>query len=588
MKKLAIFGCCFVVAAGFGLTACDDGGDPSVLQLKVKTVPAEVTYGGASKDPKFNADAARVTITGPGMDDVVKEYPLGLNGSANGVLPDFSEGYDRQATFEFLGAADPLNNNERPVISRGRSSSLDLWRGELSYPVNLFVAPVNSMVPVTHIDDDTAAVVPSVPEITDRVGATVTELDDGRILICGGAKVKADARTWYMPDDLYELTDTCELYDPRNGEFSVLTNRMSVKRAYHQAIKLGSEDNPDGRVVLISGFTVPDGGTIAPSPTIDIYDPETNLFASLTGKNSTDPALPGGAGRALFTADLVNADANYIVLFGGLSNFKSAGGTWDILWISGAKAIPIAHGYLSPGAAATQSTSAVAGTVRYNHSLARVRGFASEVLKDSGHDAYLLIGGENESGVVKTIEPFFILCASRDACSLQRGDQLMVNIQNSARTLASSFYDTRHNIVWIAGGFTGTDLANPTNRVEAYRVSKAGFAKKTDGSSADEHLVLGSARGGMSVVEMDNGEFLFTGGHDGTNRVTSVQAFGEATTIYNGQSVVVPSFLSDFPTMEAPRAGHLTIVDQTGRVMILGGVSTTNASPDPMMYNPAD
>lgn len=574
MKKLAIFACGFVAAAAFAMTGCDDGGDPNVLQLKVKAVPAEVTFGGASEDPKNNAYSTRVTITGPGMDDVTKDYELGLGGSGKGNLPDFPEGYDRQVAFEFLGAPDPLNGNAQKVISRGRTPSLDLWRGDRSLPVNLFVSPVNSMVRPTYVDQN-GVVTQSAPADADRVGASYIELDDGRILICGGGKVKADAKTWHLAGDLYDLSDECEFYNPRNGEFTALSAKMSVKRAYHQAIKLGGPNNPDGRVVLIGGYTVPAGGTITPTPSVEIFNPENNTF--ITTPNS----LPGNAGRAVFTADLINGDLNYIIVFGGVSNFKSAGGTWDILWVTDGDLVTIAHGVMT-------SSGGTSGTIRYNHSLVRVKGFADDLTQKAGYEAYLLVGGENESGIVGTIEPFVIICPARNKCTIQRQDNLVIGIQNSGRTLAPAVYDTKHNIVWIAGGFKGLGLADPTDRVEAYRVTKGGFAKKSDNTSADEHLKLSSARGGMSVAKLDNGEFLFTGGSDGTNRLTAVEAFGEAPYVHEGQTVQIPAFLGDFPVLEAPRAGHATIVDQSGRVLIMGGVSTTNGSPDPIMYNPAD
>ncbi len=574
MKNFAILLCSLAFVAVSGLAGCDDGGDPSVLQLKVKAVAAEVTYGGVSTDPKTNAYSTRVTVTGPGMDDVVKDYQLGIGGSGTGNLPDFPEGYDRQVTFEFLGAPDPLNGNAQKVISRGRTTSLDLWRGDRSLPINLFVSPVNAMVRPTYVDNN-GVVTTSVPVDPDRVGATYTELDDGRILICGGARAKADARTWFLATDLYDLSDECEFFNPRSGEFTALATRMAVKRAYHQAIKLGSPDNPDGRVVLIGGFSVPDGGTIAPTPTVEIFNPESNTFIL------APTPLPGKAGRALFTADLINADSDYIIVFGGVSNFKSAGGTWDILWITEGDLKYIAHG-------ATAGGSKDTGVVRYNHSLVRVKSFADELTKQAGYEGYLLVGGENDSGIVGTIEPYVINCPSRNQCTVLRQDNLVIGIQDSGRTLAPAVYDTKHNIVWIAGGFRGKGLADPTDRVEAYRVTKAGFAKKGDGSSADEHLKLSSARGAMTAVRLDNGEILFTGGSDGTNRLTSVESFGEAPYVYNGQTIQIPAFLQDFPVLEAPRAGHAMIVDQTGRVLVMGGVSTTNGSADPIMYNPAE
>ena len=57
-------------------------------------------------------------------------------------------------------------------------------------PDRIYVAPVNSMVRPTTVDDETGLVVSSLPVKASRVGASMTELDDGRILICGGAKVR--------------------------------------------------------------------------------------------------------------------------------------------------------------------------------------------------------------------------------------------------------------------------------------------------------------------------------------------------------------------------------------------------------------
>ena len=108
-----------------------------------------------------------------------------MGGSAVIGIPEFPEGDDRQFTFEFLGPANPLKNNERPVIGRGRSASLTVDADAVRAPDRIYVAPVNSMVRPTTVDDETGLVVSSLPVKASRVGASMTELDDGRILICG-------------------------------------------------------------------------------------------------------------------------------------------------------------------------------------------------------------------------------------------------------------------------------------------------------------------------------------------------------------------------------------------------------------------
>ena len=571
MKKLAIITCGFVAA--IWLTACGGGDNLSLLTLQIKKVEASMTYGGADIKPDNEALLARVTVTGPGMDTVSKDAEIGYGGEGTLSLPQFPEGYDRQISFEFLGVADPLNANERPVIGRGRSASLDVWADGLRAPDRIFVSPVNSMVRPTIVNDD-GIVVQSVPVHAKRVGATATELDDGRILICGGAEVRDGADTWYMPGDLYNLIDTCEMYNPRSGEFSELVHKMTVKRAYHQAVKLGSPDNPDGRVVLIGGYTIPDGGAIETTPLIDIFDPDTGMFLSATDGRGGE-GLPGGAGRALFTADVINADRNLVIVLGGLSNYKAAGSTYDILWITEGAAIVVGHGPLGDNGTGSP-------IVRYNHGLARVQKFANAHTGGANYEAYLLVGGENNSGIVDTVEPYVITCDSREACKIQRQDSLIMPIQDGGRTMPALAYDKVHNFLFVIGGFKGVGATNPTARAEIYRVEEATFKN-------NEHLSLGAGVGAVAVSEMQDGKYLLTGGWNGTEFVDAVHVLSpRGPVLVDGRELETPAIKADVPAMESARAGHISITDQTGRVLLFGGVDNSNASPDPIMYNPAD
>jgi len=568
-----------LIAVGLGLVflaaGCGGGDNPDLFSVQIKKAIAEKTYDGANPDPASGAVAVRLTVTGPGMDTRSKESDIGVGGSAVIGIPEFPEGDDRQFTFEFLGPANPLKNNERPVIGRGRSASLTVDADAVRAPDRIYVAPVNSMVRPTTVDDETGLVVSSLPVKASRVGASMTELDDGRILICGGAQVRAEAETWYMPDDLNNLTDTCETYDPKTGLFTEVANRMNVKRAYHQAVKLGSPDNPDGRVVLIGGYTVPDGGTITVTNLVDIFNPKTGLFISATS-NEGQPGLYGGQGRALFTADLVNADKNLIVLFGGYSNVSAVGGTYDIVWVTEGSVMTIAHAQLF------NKEDPAKGIVRYNHALAKVRQYADELVEGNGYQAYLLLGGENESGVIDTIEPYVITCPGVDACKLQRQDQLVVKIPGGARSMPVVAYDKLHNFLFVAGGFGAKGGKSPTDRVEIFRVSNANFRE-------NEVLSLGSKMGGMSIAEMDDGRFLLAGGWDGTKPVDAVKIVSpKGPVIQNGQEIETPAVKSAVPTMDAARAGHSMLTDQTGRVLIFGGIDAEKDSPEPIFYNPGD
>ncbi len=561
---LAWVAACWLASCGGSEMAADN------VNLRLVSVSAKITYADANPDPENNVVAARVSVSGPDMSDVSSEFDFSLDAFQ---IPEYMLGMRRQFSAEFLGPADPLKNDERPVVSRGRSVPIDVTERQTRIRSQIFVSPVNSFSSVVGMDDISGEPVISYPNNGDRVGASMTELDDGRILICGGAKVRGPAVTWYMPDDLFTLTSSCETYDPETGIFEEVPNRMTVKRAYHQAVKLGSPDNPDGRVVLIGGYTVPDGGAITVSHLVDIYDPRTGLFTSATS-NEGQPGLYRGQGRALFTADLVNADKNLIVLFGGYSNVSAVGGTYDIIWVTGGSVMTIAHGQLY------NKDDPAKGIVRYNHALARVWRYGSELTGGKEYEAYLVVGGENESGAIDTVEPYIITCAGVESCKLQRQDQLVVKIPGGGRSMPAVAYDVAHNFLFIVGGFGATGGKNPTDSVDVFRVPEAGFRER-------EYLSLGIDLGGMSIAEMDDGRFLLAGGWNGTAPVDTVKILSpDGPVMFNGLEVVSPDVKSDVPAMDAARVGHSMITDQTGRVLIFGGVDNGRDSHAPLMYNP--
>ncbi len=576
MNKLAIAFCGLVAAAGLGLSGCDSGGNTDILNLGVKNVVAETVYAGANPDPAVGATNVTLSISGPGMTTVSESFPVTAKPAS---LPFFPEGYDRQVSVEY--ASVDLLSGASKVTARGRSPSLDVWQGDPTQaPIYVDVAPINSMVRPVH-NNDQGNLVPSVLARTNRVGATVTELDDGQLLICGGADVKVGHATWYRADDIDNISKSCELYNPKTGAFAAVNNSlgqtvdMTLPRAFHQAIKLGGPNNPDGRVVLIGGYTQASGGTPAPTPIVEIYDP-ANRGTPFT--QATEPLL-GGAGRALFTADLVSPDLNYIVVMGGVSNFKSAGGTWDMFAVTETNNIrTLAHSSLYPGDITKPSAS---GTVRYNHSMVRVSGYMSNiegVNKDV--DAYLVIGGENETGIVDSVE-VFLIGEKGVTVALERKDANKVAMQGGGRTMAPAVYVKDYGVVWIVGGFKGIGLASPTDRVDAFRVGKGNFN--------GESLKLSGVRGAVSVSHLSSKDVLISGGVGATSRVNTAELLTTGTvtvagTAYDNQPIIN----SGVASLEKQRAGHVTVTDQTGRVMILGGVSETEASPDPIMYNPID
>lgn len=98
-----------------------------------------------------------------------------------------------------------------------------------------------------------------------RVGASMTPLPDGRILILGGADISADGN----PE---RVLDTAEIFDPVHNQFISLPWRLDLPRAYHTATAL-----PDGQVLVVGGVIGVVGGELAVTERaalIDVDDPE--------------------------------------------------------------------------------------------------------------------------------------------------------------------------------------------------------------------------------------------------------------------------------------------------------------------------
>jgi hypothetical protein len=88
-----------------------------------------------------------------------------------------------------------------------------------------------------------------------RVGHTATLLQDGRVLIAGGAVPSAQSRS--------QEVSSAEVYDPVSGTFAE-TGAMTSARSWHSAVLLR-----DGRVFLVGGC----------ASCAELYNPSTGTFA---------------------------------------------------------------------------------------------------------------------------------------------------------------------------------------------------------------------------------------------------------------------------------------------------------------------
>jgi hypothetical protein len=219
------------------------------------------------------------TVIGPGMSG-----PVAATGDTSVLLEDVPPGPDR--VFALYGVAG------------GQAR----WRG-VSAPTEVLAGE----------DAAVQVVMAAVADVTcarstggARAFHTATPLDDGTVLLIGGAGSMADASAVCNADCLRATaTDTADIYDPRTGELRPV-GRLTSARMFHTAAKL-----PDGRVVVAGGtaeafFRAVDAATTPfpvvpkqPLATIEVYDPTTRSFSPL----AADPGGPRVFAAATTTVD---------------------------------------------------------------------------------------------------------------------------------------------------------------------------------------------------------------------------------------------------------------------------------------------
>src|SRR5205814_7902621 len=132
-----------------------------------------------------------------------------------------------------------------------------------------------------------------------RQGVTVTALDNGKVLIAGGATA---AGTPLNTAVLCDVNGSCT---PPPG-----TLTMNFPRAFHTAVKIPSgAPNNGGKVLLAGGYTA--ANLTTPTVTAEFYDPATNTFSTTTDITTGTVT----AARARHIAVLL--DSSHVLIAGG-------------------------------------------------------------------------------------------------------------------------------------------------------------------------------------------------------------------------------------------------------------------------------
>jgi hypothetical protein len=147
------------------------------------------------------------------------------------------------------------------------------------------------------------------PMTAARVEHTATLLQSGKVLIAGGDVIFFNG----IQNTGIMSLNTAETFDPSTGKFTKTTGNMTVGRESHTATLLNS-----GKVLLAGGS---DGalGNNTPAATIyanaDLFDPSTGQFTATTGMLTAE--------RDFVTANLLGSGK--VLLAGGVNTTMTLG-----------------------------------------------------------------------------------------------------------------------------------------------------------------------------------------------------------------------------------------------------------------------
>lgn len=254
---------------------CTTAAERTQVQIRLVGVTS------ATADPFAGVAYLRMTVSGEGIDpSLVQTFAIGSKSGRIGGIPF---GKQRRILIEGLQGTP-----DGPVVSRGVTMPFDVTASSSAERDVLF-APVNTF-------SETIVLTSKKPSglLADRIGASIAELPDGRVLITGGATLSPEG-------DLATVHNTALIYDPASGAFESLPNKLSFSRAFHTSSVLA-----DGTILLIGGVTLINNQPDAVRP-CEIYD--SGLAQFITGATLN-------VARAYHTATTLNDGS--IVVIGGL------------------------------------------------------------------------------------------------------------------------------------------------------------------------------------------------------------------------------------------------------------------------------
>jgi uncharacterized protein YjdB len=540
---------------------------------------------------------------------------IGPNLATNGDALSTAVLYD-PATGEFTqtgnmtagraGHTATLLNNGKVLIAGGTSRLLNPDLDIFPYDSSDFIESVAS---AELYDPATGEFTATGSMNTARSGHTATLLNNGMVLIAGGAGPQSNGGV---------ATATAELYDPATGTFTPTENMISAHEA-HTATLLNN-----GMVLIAGGNNLAFGiGKVLGNA--ELYDPITGIFTSTGGMSSA---------REYHTATLLN---NGMVLLAGGDDtvYSQASDDVSLNVLATSELYDPTAGTFTPTGSMTSARHLHAATLLNNGEVLIEGGdsdgapFDSAELYDPSAGTFSLTGFMANARVLHTATLLnngnvLIVGGAQGAISdygtpvaaaelFEPGTLIPPGLVSIAVTPASSSIVVGSSQHFIATGKFSDDSteqlasvtwssSNTSTATAGNGPGGAGIATGVSAGTATITASAGSVIGSATVTVtapssvgisnltnpryahtatlLDNGTVLIAGGDNSVSSAASALASAE---LYN----LAAGTFSLTGTMTAARFSHTATQLGSGLVLIAGGAGNSGPLASAELYNPA-
>ena len=307
-----------------------------------------------------------------------------------------------------------------------------------------------------------------------RRGATVTALDNGKVLIAGGMDGTNPNPVPSQTARLCDATGAC------------VSRTMGTPRAFHTAVKVGSGPNA-GKVLLAGGYTAP--GPATPTSSAEFYDMGADAFTNTP--------------TAITTGTVTAARARHIAVLFSTTTILIAGGT------DGTTNLNTAIKYDISTAAPT--------TANVSNTMTQQRASFTATLLGSG--SVLIVGGKTGSTLADRTAELFDPTTGNGTFS-DTGALLSGEDKRSHSAVLIGGASANSGKVLISGGVNGAGNGTPSSTQFLYAPGSGTFVSAAP---------MATARSNHAAISLSTDSVLICGGTDGTDILKTCERYDPAS-----------------------------------------------------------